>query len=314
MHGLSRTTKLILLGAVLGLTLWGGLASAGNPGESGALFLRMGVGAREAGMGETGVASSIGASALFWNPANNVFADFQTELVLQHYRHWGLASQESAAVAHRMGRGVLGFIFSGLYWDSLDRRSDENVGLFEGTFKPYDVSFGISYAHPLGEHLAFAVNAKMVYEKIDLYTDTGLAFDIFLSHKAMVEGLVFAASATNLGGDLNLYGEPYPLPTAYRLGAAYSPAGDGWAGHLTLAGDISFPNDTKEKGHFGVEIEIVPELVLRGGTRINYDNQGWTAGAGFKLLKEKLAVDYAYEDSKVDGFDDGHKFSLAMTW
>ena len=78
-------------------------AWAGNPGEAGFLSLRMGIGAREAAMGETGVASSEGAAAVFWNPANNVFKDFETGLVLQHNRYLGLFNHESAAVAHRAG-------------------------------------------------------------------------------------------------------------------------------------------------------------------------------------------------------------------
>jgi hypothetical protein len=313
MHGLSRTTKSTFLGLALGLLLWGTAAQAGNPGESGVLSLRLGVGAREAAMGDAGVASSRGASALFWNPANNVFADFETELVLQHYRHFGVASQEAAAIAHRAGPGVLGFIFSGLYWDSIDRYGEEGVGVPEGTFKPYDVSFGLSYALPLGHRFGVGMTAKMVYEKIDLYSDTGYAFDFFITHKAMIEGLVFAASATNMGSDMNLYVEAFPLPTAYRLGAAYTPVAEGLLGRLTLAGDISFPNDTQNKGHFGAELELLPELVLRGGTRVNYDSQGWTAGAGFKPLRN-LVVDYAYQNSKTEGFDDGHKFSLTATW
>lgn len=313
MHGLSRSSKIFLLGAVLGLMAWGSLAQAGNPGESGMLSLRMGVGAREAAMGETGVASSHGASALFWNPANNVFADFETELVLQHFSYLSLANQEAAAVAHKVGSGVLGFVFSGLYWDSLDRYGEENVGVPEGTFKPYDVSFGVSYAHPIGEHFGVGGTVKLVYEKIDLYTDTGVAFDLFVSHKALVEGLMFGASATNLGSDLNLYGEPFKLPTTFRLGASFNPAVEGFMNRLTFAGDISFPNDTQNKGHFGIELAIVPELTLRGGTRMNYDNQGWTAGAGFRPIKT-LSIDYAYENSKIDGFSDGNKFSLTLHW
>jgi hypothetical protein len=27
-----------------------------------------------------------------------------------------------------------------------------------------------------------------------------------------------------------------------------------------------------------------------------------------------LGVDYAYEESTVEGFDDGHKFSLNLVW
>ena len=73
---------LILPIAVLITALPAAPAVAGNPGDAGLLSLRLGVGAREAGMGETGVASSTGAAAIYWNPANNVFADFDTDLIL----------------------------------------------------------------------------------------------------------------------------------------------------------------------------------------------------------------------------------------
>jgi len=287
-------------------------AWAGNPGEAGFLSLRMGIGAREAAMGETGVASSEGAAAVFWNPANNVFNDFETGLVLQHNRYLGLFNHESAAVAHRMGKGVLGFIFMGFYSDALDRYGSEPVGVPEGTFKPYDVSLGVSYAYPLGESFAAAVTAKFIYEKIDIYSDNGMAFDFFLTHKAMIEGLVFGASATNLGGKLNLNAEPFKLPTAFRVGASWTPVSQFFQEKVTVAGDVVFPNDTQEKAHVGAEFRIIPEFSLRAGTRINYTNQGLTAGAGFRA--GVLGVDYAYEESTVEGFDDGHKFSLNLVW
>ncbi len=287
-------------------------AWAGNPGEAGFLSLRMGIGAREAAMGETGVASSEGAAAVFWNPANNVFKDFETGLVLQHNRYLGLFNHESAAVAHRMGKGVLGFIFMGFYSDALDRYGAEPVGVPEGTFKPYDVSLGVSYAYPLGESFAAAVTVKFIYEKIDIYSDNGLAFDFFLTHKAMIEGLVFGASATNLGGNLNLNAEPFKLPTAFRVGASWTPVNNFLQEKVTVTGDVVFPNDTQEKAHVGAEFRIIPEFSLRAGTRINYTNQGLTAGAGFRA--GVLGVDYAYEESTVEGFDDGHKFSLNLVW
>ena len=163
----------------------------------------------------------------------------------------------------------------------------------------------------LGDSFGAAVAAKMIYERIDLYSDTGFAFDFFVTHKSMIEGLIFAASATNIGGQMNLRNEPFDLPTAYRLGMAWSPAeilGD----RLTFTGDVVFPNDTNEKAHVGAELRIIPELTLRAGTKINYDLQGWTAGAGFRA--GVLGIDYAYEDTKIEGFDSGHKFSLNLHW
>lgn len=223
MHRLSGISRLVLAAALTCMLVTGGTALAGNPGEAGLVSLRLGVGAREGAMGETGVASSTGASAVFWNPANNVFADFETDLVLQHYSYLNTFSHESAAVAHRMGKGVIGFMFTGFYSDAIDRYSEEPVGIPEGTFKPYDVSFGLSYAHALGERFAAGMTAKLVYEKIDLYSDTGFAFDFFVSHKAVVDGLVFAASATNVGGQMNLKDEPFDLPTAFRVGGSLRP-------------------------------------------------------------------------------------------
>ncbi len=308
---ISKSVLLIVFTFVLVLSLQGTKAQAEDPGEAGLLSLRMGVGAREAGMGGAGVASSQGASAVFWNPANNVFADFETELVLQHYRYLGLFNHEAAAVAHKAGSGVFGFMFTGLYSDEIPRYGDEPVAVPEGSYRPYDVSFGISYARKIGDSIGLAVAAKMIYERIDLYSDTGFAFDFFFTHKTKIEGLVIAASATNLGGQMNLRDEPFDLPTAYRVGLAWSPKnllGD----RLTFTGDMVFPNDTDEKAHMGAELRIIPELTLRGGTKMNYDAQGWTAGAGFR--SGVLGVDYAYEDIKIEGFDSGHKFSLNLHW
>jgi hypothetical protein len=213
-----------LLAALLLAVAVTSVAWAGSPGNAGLLSLRMGIGAREAAMGGAGVASSEGAAAVFWTPGNNVFADFETGLALQHHRYLGLFNHESAAVAHRVGKGVLGVTFMGFYSDELDRYGTEPVGVPEGTFKPYDVALGVSYAHPIGESFAAGMTAKLIYEKIDRYSDTGFAFDFFLTHKAMIEGLVFGASATNLGVDITLNAEPFKLPTAVRIGAAWTPA------------------------------------------------------------------------------------------
>lgn len=308
-HVRVASVALLLAGSILAR----GDASAGTPGDAGMLSLRMGVGAREAGMGEAGVASSRGPSAVFWNPANNIFADVRTQLMLQHNRYLSLFNHEAAAVAHRVGPGILGFSFMGFYSDAIERKTEEaGVDIFEGTFKPYDVAFGLSYAHPLGGNFAAAAGAKLVYEKIDFYADTGFAFDLFLTHKAAIEGLTFAASVTNLGGRMNLKDEPFDLPTAARLGAAWAPAAGFMHGKVTFTGDILMPRDTTEKAHLGLEYRLVPELALRAGSRLNYDAQGMTAGLGFKV--GMLALDYAYQDMTEEGFDDGHKISLDLTW
>jgi len=311
-----RPIAVALQGVVMLIAAIGwGSALAGSPGEAGLLSLRLGVGAREAGMGDAGLATSTGAAAIYWNPANNVLGgDFETELALQHQRYLGLFNQEAAVVAHRVGRGVLGFMFTGFYSDDIDRYvgPDEGpTGIWQGKFRPYDVVLGVSYAMPLGKSFAIGVTGKMIYEKIDIYSDTGFALDIGITHKAVIRGLVFAANVTNLGKDMQLKDDPIPLPRAYRLGAAWSPP-DFASGKFTVAGDVIMPRDGQEKAHLGSEYRMVPELSLRLGTHVNYESQGLTAGAGFRT--GVLALDYAYSQWTEDGFDDGHRFTLRLIW
>ena len=298
--------------AIMVLAGAAGSVRADSPGEAGMLSLRLGVGAREAGMGDAGAATSVGAAAIYWNPANNVFDDnLDTELILQHHRYLGLFNHEAAAVAHRVGRGVVGFLFTGFYSDDIDRYSAEPVAEWQGTFRPYDVAFGLSYAHRLGDSFGVSMTAKLVYERIDIYSDTGFAFDFGISHKAVIDGLVFAATVTNLGGQMQLKDQPFNLPRAFRLGAAWAPPRFA-SGKFTFAGDVTMPRDGTEKAHLGAEYRLVPEMSLRLGTRLNYDSQGLTAGAGFNV--GHLTVDYAYSDWTQEGFEDGHRFALLLKW
>ncbi len=306
---ISRTAGAVLLVAVTWLILTPPLARAGKPGESGFITLRLGVGAREAGMGNVGVASSNGAAAVYWNPANLPFMDYSTDLLLQHQRWLSLFNIETVSLAHRTNFGDLGIFFNGFYSDKIERYDDEQVGVSRGTFRPHDVVFGLSFSRKIVESLAGGVAVKMLHESIDIYSDTSFAFDFFLSHQAVIAGLVFGASLTNVGQDITLNQEPFPLPTAFRIGAAYDPPGGIFSGKVTLAGDVVVPNDGTEKAHLGLEWRLIPELALRAGGNINYDSRDLTFGAGFH--KGVLGIGYAYENMKND-LEPAHKFALEI--
>ena len=284
---------------------------AGKPGESGFLSLRWGVGARETAMGSAAVAATEGAAAVYWNPAKLAFTDVNTSLLLQHQSWLGLFNKETAALVHRTSYGLLGFFFSGFYSDEIERFGTETVGISEGTFRPYDVVFGLSFARKIVPTLAAGATVKVLYQKIDVYSDSGLALDLFLSHRAVIEGLTFGASLTNLGPGMQLRDEAFNLPTALRIGAAYDPQNPFFAGKVTFAGDVIIPNDGNEKAHVGAELRLLPEFALRAGTKIAYDSQGLTAGVG--LRRGSLGVGYSFEDMKND-LDPMHKFVLEIIY
>ena len=289
---------------------WPALAlAAGQAGDAGLLFLRQGMGTREAAMGGTGVASTEGAAAAYWNPARLAFGGEGTSFLLQQQSWLGTFDYTAAAMTHSGPFGVLGLTFAGFFSEEIERYGIDNVGVPEGTFSPYDLAFGASYARAFGEEFAVGLQGKIVYEKIDIYSGTVLLYDVFAAWNLRhLPGVSLGVSATNLGGQMTINQEPFDPPKAVNVGGSWSPQSGVLAHRVTVAGDVGFYNDGEERAHLGAEWKLVPELALRMGYRFNYENQGLTAGAGFR--RGTFGLGYAYEDIVDDALDPGHRFSL----
>ncbi len=305
-HNNVRGLRLVVLVA-LGLPAVA--IAAGNPGDAGLLFLRLGMGTREAAMGGTGVASTGGAAAAYWNPARLAFAGDGTAFLLQQQKWLQSFDYTAAAMTHHGSFGVVGLTFAGFFSEKIERYGLEPRGVPEGTFAPYDLAFGASYSRAFGEEFAVGLQAKLVYERIDIYSGTALLYDLFFAWNLRhLPGVSVGVSGTNLGGDVTINQQPFQPPKAVHVGAAWSPTTGALADRLTLAGDVGFYNDGQDKAHLGGEIKVVPELALRFGYKFNYENQGLTAGAGFR--HRSFGLGYAFEDIADSALDPGHRFSL----
>jgi hypothetical protein len=282
---------------------------AGSPGEAGLLSMRLGIGGRGGGMGETGVATAVDATAMYWNPANMAYAA-GTQVSVQHMEYFGLFRQEALTLSHETPYGSFGLIFSGFYSDDIDRTAPEPVGVTQGTFRPYDVVAGLGYSRAF-EQFAVGVVAKFAYERVDAYSGSAPAVDIGITHRAVIDGLVLAAAVQNLGPTVTLDQEEFNLPRTVRAGLAYRPLGMDVAGLDRLLGtaEIVMPNDGNSRLHAGVEFELDPSFQLRAGHRFQYDTWGPTFGAGFQ--RAGLRVDYAFM-SNANDFDTTHRFSLSL--
>lgn len=311
MKSRSRANSLlVLLAAAAALVLAVSPAAAGgDPGDAGFLSLRMPVGARETGMGGAGVGAATGAAAVYWNPARLAFEGPGTDLLLQHQRLYDLFDKETAIVAHRTSHGALGFFFSGFYSDDIERYGTEPVGVPEGTFNPHQIAFGLSYSRMLAADIAGGLTMKYLHEEIDVYSGSAVAFDLSLSHKALIDGLQIGAALQNLGPGITLNEVEYDLPLTFRFGFGYDPQHPFFAGNVSFAADVLIPNDGNEKAHVGAEYRVMDLLALRLGTKINYESQGLTAGAGF--AKGRLEVGYAYEDMDNE-LDPSHRFAIEI--
>jgi len=283
--------------------------AAGQPGDAGLLFLRLGMGTREAAMGGAGVASAEGAAAAYWNPSRAALGESGTSVMLQQQSWLGTFDYTTASLMHTGDFGAFGLSYAGFYSEEIERYGDDSVGVPDGTFSPYDLMFGASYARVINQRFAVGAKAKVVYEKIDIYSGTVMLFDLFATWRVEeLPGLDMGFSYTNMGGQMTINEEPFDAPQTGTVGMSYAPQRGTMADRLVVAADVAFFNDGNEKAHVGAEFKMIPEFALRGGYRVNYENQGLTAGLG--VFWRNMAVGYAYEDMSDDALDPGHRFSL----
>ena len=255
-----------------------GTIYAGGPGTTAANFLKIGVGARAAAMGEAFTAVADDSTSLYWNPAG--LARLEEGELSAMYNMWfegigqGYVSLGFPLLGGTMGMGA-NYVTMG------DLEGRDEAGNPTGTFKASDLGISAGFAGRLGR-LLLGLSGGMVRSTIA--ADTQSAF------LGTVGGLLeigqsfsVGVAAQNLGTKL---GED-SLPLILKAGLALK------LGFLNLAADIGKPQDNDLYYCAGVEGWIGEVLALRAGYKTNRDiSPGWTAGLGFKM--GRFGLDYAY--------------------
>lgn len=286
-------------------------------GNSGAQFLKIGVGAREVAMGEATVALVDDANAMFWNPARLALLE-GTDITVSDNEWISDTRMMNLGVAHTFEWGALGL--HAIYMDlgQFDETSEDTLGYLTGnTFKAYDMAVGLTYARFLTSNFAIGGNVRYISENIDDSTASNIAFDIGTTYNTGWNSLRMGIVIQNFGPDMQFGGtyseqqrDPlvtvdkeyiaYPLPVCVRLGIAYDLISND-SSNLALAVDALHPNDGDERLNTGAEYLIKTggaDFAIRAGYKANYDIGGLTAGAGVNLRmgENKLKLDYAYTD------------------
>lgn len=257
--------------------------------------------ARNSAMGEASGATAQDLLALYSNPAGitgtpyfsvgaahvSWIADYRSEFVgiIYHPSNFAIGSQ----------------IYYGTVGD-IERRtgpSDEP----EGYFDLNDIVAGLSIAYQAGEFLTLGVTPKLVYQKIDIYSSTGVAFDFGMQYRIMPE-LVIGASFANLGSKLKLADEEYDLPKLLRIGASYR------IRDFLISGEMFYPTDQDPHLHLGGQYNINDMFYLRSGFQSGYDDKSVSFGLGFE--ERGFNINYAYVPFKSD-LGDTHRISLTYS-
>lgn len=310
-------------------------------GKSGWQFLKLPTDARFAAMG--GIISATGrgtASAALGNPASLVDVNAKRVSAFFSTMNWiADIKYMSGAVAKNFGKyGTFGLSVIALDYGDMERTAyieqfddqgnTKGIALpaFDlGTFSGSDFAMGLSYARWMTDRLQFGLKFSFVQETLDDATTRNWAVDVGTMYHTGIKTFRISMVGRNFGPDAEFVqyeeriGVPAMkarMPIAFVLGAAIDILEEKEdSPHLwTLAGEFIHPNDGEEKLNFGTEYSFMNYVMLRGGYRFNYDEEGLTLGAGLRVHFSdfSLLINYAFID--FGRLNEVHMFSTGFSF
>jgi hypothetical protein len=284
-------------------------ARAGGVGTTGANFLKVGVGARELGMGSAGSVLTDGANAVNWNPGrlaevkgNDLTASYNMLFIDESQGFVGFA----APLKENMG--VIGAGVNYLTVANIEKRTADTEDP-ASKFSNNNTAISLSYARAeVMPNLSLGASLKYIQQKLDTQNDKAIAVDLGSIYKINSD---WSASfvVQNLGGKIG----PDSLPLALKTGAATR----FFDGKLAAAADLDWRvNDERFYVNLGADYALHKYLSVRAGYQVGRSQDklgglsGLAAGLGTKL--DRFSLDYAYVP--FGDLGDTHRMTLGFNF
>jgi hypothetical protein len=314
---------LLIAGLVL---LASGAADAGNSlskvGTAGAQFLKLGIGARYTAMGEASVASVNDGYALYWNPAA-MGSISKSHLEFTNTSWIDDVTLNYIAYVRPTSVGTFGASATVLSSGDMEVTTIEQPDGTGRMFSATSYALVVGYAKQMTDFFSFGLGVKYVTERISEERASGVAFDFGTMLRPGYRNLRIGMNISNLGPQLKFSGselnfrynpapdnpnydktkgqlsvDSYELPLVFRIGAAYDLQYSRNT-RVTLAIEAHDPSDNYQQGALGAEVAFFDKFFVRGGYKINYEEENVTFGAGLNLKVWQytdLNINYAWSD------------------
>ena len=283
-------------------------------------FLKIGVGARPAGMGGSFVAVADDANALFWNAAGIARIDADKSQLSLNHANWPaeLSFDQAGYVFHlKKIPGALGVSVRALSMqpmvETTSYQPDPNIGT-GNTFDAGMLAAGVTYARSFTDKFSAGVTANFINEGLAEFSQQTFAFDVGTLYDVGTLGMKIGMAISNIGSQIKFIDRESRIPAIFRVGTSATLL-QGADQRLLGTFEFSHPPDNSERLNVGAEYAFHKYVFLRGGYNINYDTDGLAAGAGFHFpvsVAGMADLDYAYTDMKDLG--GAHRFSLTFTF
>jgi hypothetical protein len=282
-----------------------------NAGTSGAQYLKIGIGARPAALGDSYAALSDDAFGIFWNPAGvNKIKAMDAGLL---YNSWlSDISQEVFAITVPFSLlqkpiippAVVGedgavenpkpikptpnstISFGAVFVNMPPIQGSDIYGNETDKYNAYNMVLVFSFSSRLfSDNLSWGVSTKYIKETIEKENATGSCYDLGLSYRSTDKSTMLGLALQNFGSDMKFVSEAFPLPRNIKAGAAYWLLDE----KLLTVCDVNKAIDENLKYSFGAELCPYKEIAIRAGWQSSN-----SATFGFGVKYQSAYFDYAF--------------------
>lgn len=295
-------------------------------------FLKIGMGARQASLGESGLAAVRDVNGIFWNPAN-IGAVQRFETSFSYVRWLADMNYVAGAAGFRLGgMGVLAVSLASLNYGDIQEAlvsggsgGDTRTG---STFSGNDFLAGLAFSRAFTDRLSIGIGVKYLHESLFEYGAGAVAFDVGTNYDIGFKGFRLAMAAQNFGGSVKWLDDVqsdrtagYDIPLIYRIGVSTNLFGGqdaffsaGSHHRLIFSAEAIHTNDYNERLHLGGEYWFTDLLAIRGGYRLNYDEGNLSFGVGLnpQMSGVNIRIDYAYVGYEF--LDAPHRFTMSIAF
>ncbi|MDD5688209.1 MAG: PorV/PorQ family protein [Elusimicrobia bacterium] len=283
-------------------------------GSSTMQFLKLGVGAKQEGMGGAQAAVAEDVNSVYWNPAG-LGSVSATELSFMHLSHFEGISYEYLAIGHPISEdSTIGLQIMYLNYGSIRKTLEDVYGAYDtagslGNYSAKDMGGAISYGKQVDETINIGGSLKMVSQKIDTDSASGFGLDLGAEYVPVKGGIQLGLAVQNIGGKVG----SDSLPGNIKAGLGKKLSVFESENNLTIAADINYGLDTDSmRENIGMELLIAEMLSIRAGYKIGYDEESYTLGGGFKIAGESSSFDMDYAFIPTKDLGDTHRISLGI--
>ncbi|MBK8947099.1 MAG: PorV/PorQ family protein [Ignavibacteriae bacterium] len=293
-------------------------------GISTAQFLKIGVGGRATAMGDAFVAIANDVSSLYWNPAGLVLSN-KNEIMFSH-NNWivDIGHEFLGASYHLSTNDAVGISLISLHMEDMKVTTEVNPFGTGEYFSFGDFAISATYSRKMTEQFSFGATIRYFEETLDKLKMRGVLVDLGTFYYTGLGSTRFAVTITNFGNELApdgkviLFGgrkkeqwQSFSPPTMFRIGFALEPYQN--ENHrITTSIQLNHPNDNSENVSTGIEYSWHEMFFIRGGYKINVDEQDISFGAGVNMNTEFADFTLDYSFVNFERLGSAHRFSIIL--